>query len=67
MKNYKESRELWFYYNFVFINIVTTVPKTDTGSLVENTKALSEKFLRNSAKTPHKFDDKGDLLDTKFF
>jgi len=46
---------------------VTTVPKTDTGSLVENTKALSEKFLKNSANTPHKLGEKWDLLDTKFF
>jgi hypothetical protein len=36
---------------FVFKkNIVSPYPKTATGSLVENTKALSEKLLRNSAK-----------------
>lgn len=42
-------------------------PKTATGSLVENTKALSEKLLRNSAKPLHKFDDKEDQYDSDFF
>ena len=45
--------EIHVYVIFIFIFkkiLYLPYPKTVTGSLVENTKALSEKLLRNSAK-----------------
>ena len=44
-------------------NVIFTVPYTDTGSWVENTKAWSEYLLRNSASCLCKFSKKKNHID----